>query len=425
MAGSTVCGVDRRVRLRLRGAVGPALLATSMGAAGCGDGVDAAAGPIVRDSAGVTIVENTAPRESEPWRVDPEPVLSVGVAEGDEPYLLSRVGDALLLPDGGVALVDGGSLQLRLYGPDGTFRTSAGRGGSGPGEFRALAGPLAMDGEGGFLLWDMQQRRITRLGPELEVRETILPEPVEGASGMLLRGWFPDGSMLMSEVRAATSMVAMGSRAFRDTLRLHRVDASGRPLAPVGVIPSTEGDIRVDGGPDPSTIRSVAIFRNPLSPAAHSATGEILVTGTGGAFQVQGMEPDGTPLWIARLDLPRRPVDAAAREAFIDAMTANAPDPAAARAAYADRPFPLHFPTLDQLVMDTEGNTWMRAYRAPYDEGEARWHVVDREGAWQADALLPGRLRVTRITPDAVVGIYRDELEVESVRVYRRARGRS
>jgi hypothetical protein len=397
------------------------LLAISAGA--CSPGDTPVPGVVVRDSAGVTIVESGAPREAEPWGVEPEPVLSVGVAEGDERYLLSRVGDALLLLDGGVALVDGGSLQLRVYGPDGTFRAAAGRGGSGPGEFRALAGPLEVDGEGGFLLWDMQQRRITRLGPELDLRETILPEPVEGASGMLLRGYFHDGSMLMSEVRAATSMVAMGSRAFRDTLRLHRADTAGRPLGPVGVIPSAEGDIRVDGGPDPSTIRSVEIFRNPLSPAAHSATGEILVTGTGGAFQLQAAEPDGTPLWIARLDLPRRPVDAAAREAFIDAMTAGAPDPTAARAAYAQRPFPPHFPTFDQLVVDADGNSWMRAYRAPFDEGDARWHIVDGEGVWRADALLPGRLRVTRITADAVVGIHRDDLGVESVRVYRRAGG--
>lgn len=409
-------------RMWCRSWVAATVLVVSAGAAGCDGGAGAAPLPAMRDSAGITIVENPGPQESTAWIVEPEPILSVGVAEGDERYLLSRVADALLLPDGGVALLDGGSLQLRLYGPDGVFREAAGRQGSGPGEFRAMGGPLASDGDGGFLLWDPMQRRITHLGSDLSLRGTTLLEAPEGATGALLRGWLADGTMVVSEVRGAGSLVS-GSTAFRDTLWLHRADAEGRHLGPMVAVPSTEGDIRVDGGPDPSTIRSIAIFRNPLSPAAHLATGELLVTGNGGAFELSAASPEGSRAWISRLDRRRRPLDAADREAYIESMAAASPDPAGTRAAYADRPFPTHFPTFDQLVLDSEGNAWMREYRAPFDDGDARWQVVDPQGVWRAEALLPGRLRVTRITGEVVVGIHRDDLDVESVRVYRRGAG--
>jgi hypothetical protein len=386
-------------------------------AAACVPAPDSPPGPVVRDSAGIAIVESPAPLHPEPWLVDPEPVLVIGVAEGEEPYLLSGVADALLLPDGGVALVDGGSRQLRLYGPDGVFRAAAGGPGEGPGEFRQLAAPLLREADGGFSLWDPGLRRITRWTAELSLVETLLPEPVEGASGMLLRGRFRDGTLLMAQVRQVGSLT---SGPFQDTLRLHRMDPEARPLSPVAALPSVSGDIDIRGGAEPGSIRAISVFRNPLSATAHTATGEGLVGGTSDGYHLTAWAPDGSMRWIARLGRPLRPADPAAVEAFIEAVSAGSPDPAATRDFYRGRTFPPFFPAFDRLLLDDQGNSWMRAYHGPHDQGEARWHVLDPEGRWLADALLPGALQVTEITGDAVVGVFRDDLDVESVRVLRR-----
>ena len=47
----------------------------------------------VRDSAGVRIVDNARPPEGSRlgWRIGPEPTVSIGVLEGDDPYMLGGV----------------------------------------------------------------------------------------------------------------------------------------------------------------------------------------------------------------------------------------------------------------------------------------------------------------------------------------------
>ena len=51
------------------------------------------------------------------------------------------------------------------------------------------------------------------------------------------------------------------------------------------------------------------------------------------------------------------------------------------------------------------------------------WHVFDRQGRLSARALLPSRFRPTEITASRILGVWKDEVDVESVRVFRLIRG--
>jgi len=55
-----------------------------------------------RDSAGIRIVENARPPVGSRlgWRIGQEPEVSIGVLEGDDPYMLFAVRDAMILSDG-------------------------------------------------------------------------------------------------------------------------------------------------------------------------------------------------------------------------------------------------------------------------------------------------------------------------------------
>jgi len=101
-------------------------------------GVEAQA---VRDSAGVRIVDNRAPAwtAAQRWRISAQPTLAIGMEDGEEPYLLSRVYAAARLPTGEIVIGNSASAELRFFGADGRFIRAAGRRGAGPGEFHELS----------------------------------------------------------------------------------------------------------------------------------------------------------------------------------------------------------------------------------------------------------------------------------------------
>ena len=88
-----------------------------------------------RDSAGVLIVENTRPAwsESERLRLVEKPRLVVG-NNADSAYRFRQVRGVMLLPDGRIAVADGGSLQLRLFSSEGRFLSASAGKGNGSGQ---------------------------------------------------------------------------------------------------------------------------------------------------------------------------------------------------------------------------------------------------------------------------------------------------
>ena len=93
-----------------------------------------------RDSAGIRIIENPRPPDGSRlnWRIGAEPTLSIGESEGEEPYLLYFVYNALRLRDGRIVVGNGGSNELRFFDAMGNHVATRGGSGEGPGEFERL-----------------------------------------------------------------------------------------------------------------------------------------------------------------------------------------------------------------------------------------------------------------------------------------------
>ena len=94
----------------------------------------------MRDSADIRIIENPRPPDSSrlDWRIGPEPVLSIGKADGEDPYLLFFVRDAMKLRDGRIVVANGGSDELRFFDALGGHLATRGGSGEGPDEFERL-----------------------------------------------------------------------------------------------------------------------------------------------------------------------------------------------------------------------------------------------------------------------------------------------
>jgi hypothetical protein len=95
----------------------------------------------VRDSAGVEIVDAPQPfsKALPHWISAPEPELTLGVVEGPEEYQFAGIGAVRTLSDGRIVVANESPIALRYYSADGTFLSSVGREGEGPGEFRRLS----------------------------------------------------------------------------------------------------------------------------------------------------------------------------------------------------------------------------------------------------------------------------------------------
>jgi hypothetical protein len=102
----------------------------------CTDSRSNSSAVTVRDSSGIVIVENDLARLPLMCVVGDAPTIAIGSTDGASEYELHRVFGASRLGDGRIVLVNQGSSQLRFYDASGRFLMSAGRSGSGPGEFR-------------------------------------------------------------------------------------------------------------------------------------------------------------------------------------------------------------------------------------------------------------------------------------------------
>lgn len=87
--------------------------------------------------AGVPHVRNAVALRLDSLRVLTR-VGEVGGAGDPSPYEFSRVNSVALDREGNILVADSRGLEVRVFGPDGTFLRSLGRSGTGPGEFLSL-----------------------------------------------------------------------------------------------------------------------------------------------------------------------------------------------------------------------------------------------------------------------------------------------
>ena len=146
------------------------------------------------------------------------------------------------------------------------------------------------------------------------------------------------------------------------------------------------------------------------------AAGDDLVVGdqVTRSFHVHG--PEGVTSVVrwngSPLDLGDDEVRAWTNEAVADAPEADRPS---VRARYADLPTPETKPAYDGFLPDPTGALWVGEYAA---RGEpARWDVFDAEGRWMGPVPMPAGFRLLEIGADEVVGVVRDDLDVEHLEV--------
>ncbi|MGE0442288.1 MAG: hypothetical protein AB7L66_11265 [Gemmatimonadales bacterium] len=400
----------------------PALLLALVlaGSSGCSGGKGVAAGPSERDSAGVRIVESASPVWGEvvPWRIGPEPLLDLGSADGEEPYLFDYVETALRQADGTIVVANAGSGELRFFDSTGRFVRSAGRRGGGPGEFDGGSSVhIWLTAGGSIVANDAGNRRVHVFDSAGALRGSILLTPPPEQSRPSIQDVFPNGDWL---VETWLPRAAPRDGIQQAPQQLHRYSPDGAPALPL-VATSGRTLLTMTLGPGRIGMWVVPFAADPFA----LVLGEDVLVAPDGANRVDRYRPDGRLIASYRWEAPRRLAadvwDTYRRDDLAEADSAARPR---IRQVHEQaRPsLPERIPGPIRAIVDGAGNTWLQRYYLTSETARLN-DILAPDGRWLGTIALPEGSWLLQAGTDFVVLWVRDDLGVEHVRLHRLHRG--
>lgn len=370
---------------------------------------------VVRDSADVRIVENPRPPAGSRlgWRVGAEPAVSIGKVEGEDPYLLDRVRDALVMPDGRIVVANGGTHELRVFDALGNHVTTWGGRGEGPGEFTSLSQVDRWPGDSLIAPYS-QGRRLSVLDSEgnfgraftlqrddaFFLVEAVSPSGVILSTDLVMRGGLPEGLN-----RPGQHYRVRGTE--------------GELLSSLGSFPGTELFSSWSGS---SGVVVEILFAHRVSTFAWA---DLMAVAPNDSYEIRSFDRDGTLKRIVRRDHDLVVPTSVHIDATIERRIAGIPEEERAerrqrmRESYGQVPLPETFPAFATALTDLADHLWVQEYDLPGEETPSPvWTVFDPEGHVLGFVDTPAGLSIFEIGEDYIVGLATDDLGVQYVQVW-------
>lgn len=383
-------------------------------AAACQDEIAGGSSAIVRDSAGVRIVENRDPAWStgNGWTVDPEPTTIIGSVEGDPNQLFNEIVGATRLSDGRILVLDSGSAELRFYDADGQFLNASGGRGGGPGEFSGFTAQFLSSAGDTLTVLELPSWSVVRFNGE---------------------GAFIDRRLLDRSLVAARVSEGFHSETVF-------ILPGGGFMAPMHEIPPRPepaghrrpgGYLLVPSEGEPTFLQSFPSTEANAWLPRSSVFGigrQTLAIADNAAYDIAIYTPNGELRQRVRNTRPALPVLAEDLAALKDRLTqsARSPEQAAERArAFDSQDHAETFPAFSALLIDRLGHLWVRAPLPVRGEPDTSigWDIYDPEGIFLGEIFLPLGLNILDVGEDYILGVMYDMLGVERVHLHSLRRG--
>lgn len=383
----------------------------------CGDDTLRDPTSLVRDSAGVKVVDVLLPQwlPGEEWHVDREPMVVIGAGDADRGPLF-RVRGAVRLNDGTIVVANVGSSELIYYDSSGQWLRNSGRRGQGPGEFGGGTGPWSLWKRQADTVaaWDFSNLRLSFFNAEGHFVRSVLLHP-KAETPTRLAGVLDEGQIVTYHVPFSQGDRPDGTE-FRDSVLYQLFASDGTWLENIALLPGVERWSFEWMGRWRQGVRP--FYRAPNTAAGKSS----FYYTSGDRFEILRFNAAGRLEAVVRVRAePRRVTDKDISD-FIDDRMADAPDASdgvrAWRRILDNAPFPERFPAFEQLVVDAIGNSWARLYDTPSDS-VATWMVFGPNDTLFGSVVTPRRFTVYEIGMEYVLGVWRDEADAEYVRMYR------
>lgn len=366
--------------------------------------------PLVRDSAGIRIVEyETTPEAASPFAFSTQPLYRYGA--GLEDYAFQRIWRGVLLEDGSVVVADAANREIVLIDQGGTLGGLLAGPGDGPGEIDMMVGLLPA-GRDSLLLEDFGHARLTLFAGATAVREVDMRFlnrrlRVRGldASGQALltsgsyRSGFPEPWLQGYMVRFDMDAGVVDTVASYDWVPSSPREGPRNPFGAGGLLTVAQGKfvyLRSD--------RPEVVWRN-----SDGTTQQIVRWRPAPAYP----DAEDWRLYEASLRAQLRPANPHIQsdEEFDEFMSSVLAD----RKMAPNEPLPL----VSEIFGDREGRVWLGDWTADAAlNGVTRYSILADDGRWLGEVRVPERVRILDVAGGRAVGVFRDELGVESVVLY-------
>jgi len=368
-------------------------------------------GAAVSDSAGIRIVTNTAAQfeEAPHWGL----VLDLELVSTEEDEVtLYRVGAVTPLGGDRIAVLNGGLAEVLVFDREGKLLTCFGGAGDGPGEFRAMAS-LVQVGPDSIGVYDSRRKRLSVFTAEGKLAREITLDPVPAGSSYEFLLPLASGDFVVFTQGGLNSERQGVFRAMSESVVI-------RP----------DGSVRSSLGQFPGTENFVGRFAGPVlfGAGTYAATvGNDVIVGTSEEPEIRRYAANGSLKEIIRWPDHDRTVGDARFESYAQAALATVPEAgrSQARQLLEELPRSPREPAYGSLVSSGSGMMWIGAYPGPEvllpdtRPPASSAVLVDQNGGVVAVVDTPVGFRAEFLGESEVGGVYRDELGVESVRVYR------
>ena len=354
----------------------------------------------------------------EGWQVSDEPLVQIGVVEGPREQLLDGVVGAVRLSNRDIVLGEWTTGELRRYDPEGTLVWRAAGQGEGPGEHRVLMFVGLIPGDT-VVTWDVRLNRVQLFDPEGgPVRAFRVEAPGSGAPPTGIIG--VSGRHLVLTFNAGGGEPEDGIVRW-PTARIANLSLEDGSVRVVMDVPGPEVRAAVDGA-----MAQVMEYPFGKGPRYSVSAGRLAVVDTE-RFAVRSVSlDDGAVTAILRRDEPVREVTEEDVDAYVEWMTAvSVAAGLHVPPGLREQPMASTLPALKSIRLDAGGNLWVEPH-SRHGSGIPPFQVYTPGGEWLGTVAVPPGLqqenlglRVSfEIGDDYILGVWRDEIDVEYVRVY-------
>jgi hypothetical protein len=413
--------------LTFAGTASALLLIATLQACG-GTAERAAPGVTTRDSAGVSIVENsTSLMASLPeWTLDTVPLQEI--RGDDEGTQFARILDVVQRADGGFYVADQQHRDIRAFAASGAFERIVSRQGRGPGEVGYVSRLHLLAGDS-LAFFDTNNRRLSVFGPDGQfARQVAYPRFEDGSSarvttllmdgrllGTLRQPWKEAPENRDSVYRTPFAVVAYRVRSMTGA------DTTVPPamVDTIAVVPDGEA-YRANTTQNGETWADEYPLRFGRGTAVASDGRRVFVA----TNETSEIVEYGPRSMVRRIRSARtlRPVTdedrARLRAEVLDAVE-KSPWPPAAKLETRQMVDGWRYATVHEftsrLLVGADGSVWSEDPSVA-EHDPRRFIVYDSTGAALARMVLPARTRVLRVGAGEILGVWTDEDDVPHVR---------